>query len=423
MTGNSIIQTRAGGIDPVLWPDVAVVSGSKGRAAIARLLFMRAAGRLPLRVRFPNGEVVGNGGPGSPVMELRRPQAFFRRLGARGLIGFGEAYMADDWAAADLTGLLTAFASQVAGLLPLWAQRLRRIALHAQPTADEPTVDGARQNIHRHYDLSNDLFALFLDETMTYSGALFETDAAGRPLAGDGLLARAQQRKIDALLDRAGVRSGTRLLEVGTGWGELALRAAARGASVLTITISPEQLELTARRIARAGLSDRIRAELRDYRHIVGEFDAICSCEMIEAVGDKYWPDYFRTLSQALAPGGRIGLQAITMSHERMLATRHAYTWINKYIFPGGLIPSVTAIEDNARRAGLRVSDRQDFGLHYEQTLRIWREQFTAHQAEVRRLGFDETFGSMWTFYLSYAEAGFRSGHLDVSQFTLAAAQ
>jgi len=406
-------------IDSARWPDVAAAAGPRGRAAVARVLFTRAAARLPLRVRFPDGHLLGAGPADSPVMNLRRPQEFFRRLGAGGLIGFGEAYMAGDWDTSDLVGLLTVFARQTASLVPAWAQRLRRVAVRGQPTADEPTPDGARRNIHRHYDLSNDLFALFLDETMTYSSALFGTDSASRPVAGEDLLAEAQRRKIDRLLDRAGVRQGTRLLEVGTGWGELALRAAARGASVLTITISPEQRELAARRIADAGLSGQVRAELRDYRDVHGEFDAICSAEMIEAVGEKYWPGYFGALGRALAPGGRIGLQAITMDHDRMLATRHSYTWIHKYIFPGGLIPSVTAIEDNARRCGLRVSDREDFGRHYEQTLRIWRERFTARLGQVKRLGFDDTFIGMWTFYLCYAEAGFRSGYLDVCQLTL----
>ena len=412
-------QIASGMIDHTTWPDIAVASGPPARAAIARVLFTRAAARLPLRVRFPDGRLLGAGSLDSPVMNLRRPEEFFRRLGAGGLVGFGEAYMAGDWDAADLTGLLTVFATRTASLVPSWAQRLRRIAVRRQPAADEQTLDGARQNIHRHYDLSNDLFALFLDESMTYSSALFGVDAGGRPVASDDLLAQAQRRKIDRLLDRAGVRQGTRLLEIGTGWGELALRAAARGATVRTITISSQQRDLAARRISAAGLSGRVRAELRDYRDIDGEFDAICSAEMIEAVGEKYWPDYFGALSRVLAPGGRIGLQAITMDDDRMLATRHNYTWVHKYIFPGGLIPSVNAIESGAEHAGLRISGQENFGPHYEQTLRIWRERFTAHLGHVKGLGFDETFISMWTFYLCYAEAGFRAGYLDVCQFTL----
>ena len=187
------------------------------------------------------------------------------------------------------------------------------------------------------------------------------------------------------------------------------------------MTISREQQALAARRVAEAGLAGRVRVELRDYRDIEGTFDAICSCEMIEAVGERYWDAYFTALDQHLAPGGRIGLQAITMPHDRMLATRRTYTWIQKYIFPGGLLPSLTAIENSlARSTRLRITDRADFGPHYAETLRIWRDRFQASAGEVARLGFDEVFSRMWTFYLCYSEAGFRSGYIGVSQLTLA---
>ena len=210
------------------------------------------------------------------------------------------------------------------------------------------------------------------------------------------------------------------MLEVGTGWGELAIRAARRGATVRTITISREQQALAARRVAEAGLAGRVSVELRDYRDVDGRFDAICSVEMLEAVGERYWDAYFAALDEHLAPGGRIGLQTITMAHDRMLATRHTYTWIQKYVFPGGLLPSVTAIQDSLARTTLRITGREDFGAHYAQTLRIWRERFGARDADVARLGFDEVFNRMWTFYLCYSEAGFRAGYIDVSQFTLA---
>ena len=161
--------------------------------------------------------------------------------------------------------------------------------------------------------------------------------------------------------------------------------------------------------------------ELRDYRDVEGTFDAVRSCEMVEAVGDRYWDAYFTTLDRHLAPGGRIGLQTITMPHDRMLATRHTYTWIQKYIFPGGLLPSLTAIENSlTSQTRLRITARTDFGPHYAETLRIWRDRFTAHADQVARLGFDDVFARMWTFYLAYSEAGFRSGYIDVSQLTLA---
>ncbi len=413
--------------DGARWPALADPGAPALRAAVARVLFTAAAGRLPLRIRLPDGRALGTPLPGTvapgtivPEMVIRRPGAFFRRLGASGLIGFGESYMAGDWESTDLTGVLTLFAAHVGELVPPGLRRLRRLGVRRRPASDAPTPDGAQQNIHRHYDLSNDLFALFLDETMTYSSAMFQAGPDGAPVASGPLLAEAQQRKVDALLDLAAVGPGTRLLEIGTGWGELAIRAGQRGAHVLTVTISPEQRALAARRVAEAGLAGRVRVELRDYRELDGQFDAVCSAEMIEAVGERYWPVYFGVLDRVLAPGGRAALQVITMAHDRMLATRHTYTWIQKYIFPGGLIPSVTAIEDAvAGTRGLRVAGRMDFGAHYAETLRIWRERFTARAAEVKALGFDEVFIAMWTFYLSYAEAGFRAAYLDVCQLTL----
>ena len=426
MTSASTQHAAPWTIDADRWPDVAAAAGSPVRAAVARSLFNTAVGRLPLRVRLPDGRLFGAGSPAAPVMVLHRPQEFFRRVGASSLIGFGESYMAGDWDCADLTGLLAVFAAHVDDLVPPWLQRLRALAVRRQPPDDLQTIQGARRNIGRHYDLSNDLFALFLDETMTYSSALFETEADGAPVAvpdmdGGHLLAEAQRRKIDRLLDRAGVGPGCRLLEVGTGWGELAIRAARRGARVRTVTISREQQALAARRVAEAGLASQVSVELRDYRDVDGEFDAICSVEMLEAVGERYWDAYFAVLDQHLAPGGRIGLQTITMPHDRMLATRHTYTWIHKYIFPGGLLPSLTAIENSLTRATrLRITAREDFGAHYAETLKIWRERFGARAGEVARLDFDEVFNRMWKFYLCYSEAGFRAGYIGVSQLTLA---
>ena len=190
--------------------------------------------------------------------------------------------------------------------------------------------------------------------------------------------------------------------------------------TVRTVTISARQRELAARRVAEAGLAGQVSVELRDYRDVDGEFDAICSVEMIEAVGERYWDTYFAQLDRLLAPGGRVALQTITMPHDRMLASRHTYTWIQKYIFPGGLIPSVTAIEDSlARRTGLRVTDRHDFGEHYAKTLRIWRDRFLPGRARSPGSASTRSFVRMWLFYLCYAEAGFRAGYLDVSQLTL----
>ncbi|WP_235618769.1 SAM-dependent methyltransferase [Embleya scabrispora] len=414
----SVIEVAPTRVDPVRWPDVAEVPRRPMRAAAARVLFERAVARLPLRV-WIDGAMHGDGDAKAPVMRIVRPDAFFRRVGTGGLIGFGEAYQAGDWEADDLTAVLTVFASRVSTLIPPALQRLRRLAIPRLPRAQRNTVAGAKRNIHRHYDLSNELFATFLDETMAYSSAVFEQGPDGGPRADEDALPEAQRRKIDRLLDLADVGPGTRLLEIGTGWGELALRAAERGADVHTITISAEQRDLAVARIANAGLADRVRVELRDYRHVSGSYDAIVSVEMIEAVGEEYWPTYFGMLDRLLAPGGRVALQSITMPHDRMLASRDTYTWIHKYIFPGGLIPSDDAVRKATAATRLRVADSRSYGLHYAETLRLWRERFDRRADEVEALGFDHVFRRMWDLYLSWSEAGFRSGYLDVRQYLL----
>jgi len=393
------------------WPGLAIPREAPAKAWLAEQLFRRTVRRLPVRAVFPGGEVIGAGGPGSPVMRIVRPVTFFHRLGIDAKIGFGEAYMAGDWVSRDLAALLTPFAERITTIVPTALQPLRRWVDAARPTDERNTVAGARTNIHRHYDLSNEMFESFLDESMTYSAAWFP--------AGSDDLHGAQLRKIDSILDLAGVHAGTHVLEIGTGWGALAVRAARRGARVTTLTISAEQKTLAERRIAEAGVADRVQVLLRDYREARGEYDAVVSVEMIEAVGDEYWPAYFGAIASLLRPGGRVGLQAITMPHDRMLATRRAHTWIHKYVFPGGQILSVPAVLDNAALAGLDVTERHSLGPHYARTLRHWRDRFLADWPRVAAAGFDPTFRRMWEFYLAYCEAGFRAGYLDVWQFAM----
>ncbi|MER8185883.1 cyclopropane-fatty-acyl-phospholipid synthase family protein [Kitasatospora sp. NPDC094015] len=407
-------------VDPGRWPDVARVPEVPLRALAAERLLRRVARRRGLRVELPGGRPLVTAPEGSPVLRLQRPEDFFHRVGATGLIGFGEAYQAGDWDSPDLVALLTELATAPETLVPTGAQWLRRLYVQRLPEAERPSAANARRNISRHYDLSNELFALFLDPTMTYSSAVFPTGADGRPEAGWGSFAEAQHRKIDQLLDLAKVGPGTRLLEIGTGWGELALRAAARGARVVSLTLSEEQLALARRRIADAGQEGRAEVRLCDYRAVEGEYDAVVSVEMIEAVGRPFWPVYFSTVDRVLAPGGRAALQAITMPHDRMLASSETYTWILKYIFPGGLIPSVRAIAQTADRyTGLRLTSCRPYGPHYAETLRLWRERFAERDAEVAELGFDQVFRRMWELYLAYSEAGFRTGYLDVQQLLL----
>lgn len=366
-----------------------------------------------MRVRLPGGEELGTGGP---LMVVHDAEAFHRRIGAAGLIGFGESYLAREWDAGsgeDLVGVLTVLAGHTGTLVPAGLRRLRGMFTPRMPRRRGGF--GRRHDLP--YELPYELFALFLDPTLSYSSALFDQVPARW-----GTFPLAQHRKVDRLLDLAGVGPGTRLLEIGTGWGGLALRAAGRGAEVLTVTHSEEQGRLAAHRFGQAGLQGRVAVAVRDYREVRGSYDAVVSVETVEAVGAGRWPDFFGGLDRLLAPGGRIALQTITMPHERMLASRRTYSWMHKYVFPGGLLPSVEAIEQvTSAHTRLRVAEREGFGAHYAETLRLWRERFTERAEEAAALGFDSTFRRMWTFYLAYAEAGFRSRYLDVQQMLLLA--
>jgi cyclopropane-fatty-acyl-phospholipid synthase len=215
----------------------------------------------------------------------------------------------------------------------------------------------------------------------------------------------------------AKVGQDTRLLEIGTGWGTLALEAARRGATVTSVTLSKEQAALARQRVADAGYADTVDIRIQDYREVEGRYDAVVSVEMIEAVGEEYWETYFRTIDERLAPGGIAAVQAILMSHERLMATKHSYGWIQKHIFPGGLIPSLQAMSETTGAATtLTMTAVESFGADYAETLRRWRETFHARWPEVNALGFDETFRRKWEFYLAYCEAGFATGYLDVAQ-------
>ncbi|HEY5320405.1 MAG TPA: cyclopropane-fatty-acyl-phospholipid synthase family protein [Galbitalea sp.] len=405
----------------VRWPSIARVPRTPVGAAVARLIFARALRMAGIRGKLPDGTTIGGGPADAPAFELVRPQAFFARVGRDAKIGFGEAFMAGDWRAApgtDLADLLTPLAAKLTTLVPEPLQRLRTLVDRRIPTRHENTLDGSRANAHAHYDLSNDLFRAFLDPTMSYSAAWFDENDSTLTTS---TLENAQLRKIDGILDLAGVGRGTRMLEIGTGWGALAIRAAQRGARVTTVTISAEQLSLAVERIEAAGLSSLIDVRLQDYREVEGSFDAIVSVEMVEAVGEAYWPTYFATLDRRLAPGGKVSIQAITMAHERVLATRRSFSWIQKYIFPGGIIPSLESIEENlAAHTTLRVTGRRELGAHYARTLHLWRERFDDQWPHIHQLGFDETFRRMWEFYLAYCEAGFRAGYLGVSQLQMA---
>jgi cyclopropane-fatty-acyl-phospholipid synthase len=402
---------------------LALLTPPQVRTALARVILGQVLDRVPVTVDLPDGSRLGDRtlpeGGAAPSIRLVRPESFFARLGRHPKIGIGESYMAGDWEpgpGSDLADVMVPFAERMTTAVPAPLLALRRLVDRAVPTVQRNTPTGSRRNIEAHYDLSNDLFAAFLDDTLTYSSALFDR---ARPLA-EQPLEEAQLRKIHAILDDAGVGQGTRLLEIGTGWGTLAIEAARRGAHVTTLTLSREQADLARERVEAAGLGDLVDIRLQDYREATGHYDAIVSVEMIEAVGEEFWPTYFSSLDRLLAPGGRVAIQSILMAHDRYRATRSSFGWIQKHIFPGGLIPSLQAIDETVREhTGLRVAQVHAFGPDYAETLRRWRQEFVARWPHVETLGFDETFRRKWEFYLAYCEAGFTTGYLDVAQVRL----
>jgi cyclopropane-fatty-acyl-phospholipid synthase len=386
------------------------------RSLIARRIMRAVVQRVPVDVRMPDGTSLAPGRRDGPAIDLVRPDALFRRIAQHPKIGIGEGYMAGEWRPAadtDLAAVLLPFAERVTTAVPPALAKLRRVVDRPIPAAERNDLRGSRRNIEAHYDLSNDLFATFLDRTMSYSSAIFDEDQPLRTQSFED----AQLRKVHAILDMAKVGQHTRLLEIGTGWGTLALEAARRGATVTSVTLSREQAALARQRVEQAGLTHAVDIRLQDYREVEGVYDAVVSVEMIEAVGEEYWETYFRSIDERLAPGGIAAVQAILMSHERLMATKHSYGWIQKHIFPGGLIPSLQAMSETTDAATtLRMSAVESFGADYAETLRRWRETFLGRWPEVHALGFDETFRRKWEFYLAYCEAGFATGYLDVAQ-------
>jgi len=380
-------------------------------ADVAERVLLAAASRIrvgELTVVTPDGRrrtfgEVGADRRGEIVVHDREAMV---RLLIDGETGAGEAYMDGQWSSPDLAALLllAALNRQELSLIGGWWRvptQALRIAAHR---LRRNTVRQARRNIASHYDLSNELYRLFLDESMTYSSAVFASPSQ--------TLEDAQRNKYARVADLAGVTEpGMRVLEIGSGWGSFAIYLAGeRGARVTTITISEEQARLARERVAAAGLAERVSVELRDYREVSGEFDAIVSIEMLEAVGHEYFPAFFETCDRVLRRGGRIGLQSITYPDARYEDQRRGANWIQKYIFPGGLLPSVAVIERATHRTSLLMTTVTDIGPHYAPTLRAWREKFLSNLAAVRALGFDERFARMWEYYLALCEAGFAAG-------------
>jgi cyclopropane-fatty-acyl-phospholipid synthase len=332
-----------------------------------------------------------------------------------GDIGFAEAFIDGRWTSPDVVALLKLFlANRDAFESVIFGTWWGRLLYRTKHLLNRNSRRGSRKNIHAHYDIGNPFYRLWLDETMNYSSALFEGDLA-RPMA------QAQHAKVRRALAEVQVGPGQRLLEIGCGWGALAEAAAGeRGAQVVGVTLSDEQLAFATERMARHGLADRVDLRLQDYRDIAdAPFDAIVSIEMFEAVGREYWDDYFRTLHAKLKPGGRACIQSITIRDDLFERYVRSTDFIQQYIFPGGLLPSAEVFRAEARKAGLEVVNELAFGTDYAETLRRWRADFLARDGQVRQLGFDTRFMHIWEFYLAYCEAAFATGSTNVVQFTL----
>jgi len=347
---------------------------------------------------------LGRGGPLSVTVVVKRAQAW-RRLALGGTVGAAEAYMDGDWEADDLVGLTRLFAAnmeRVNGEVENGSARLGRWLLTAAYALQRNTQRGARRNISAHYDLGNDLFATFLDtEHWMYSSAVFPHPEAS--------LEEASTHKLDVMLDKLDVGPDNHLLEIGTGWGGLAIHAAkSRGCRVTTTTISDEQYAHTAKRIEEEGLGERITLLKQDYRALEGRYDRLISVEMIEAVGHQYLNTYLETLDRLLTDDGMVMLQAITIRDQRFEAAKREMDFIKRYIFPGGFLPSHRAILDGmTRHTSLNVLSLDEIGLHYARTLREWRHRFESQLDRVRKLGYDERFIRMWRYYMCYCEGGF----------------
>ncbi len=397
-----------------------VLTSTRGQKDLPRYFaqVMEMVGQLErgrLDFRLDDGRVFRAEGPASgPVAELHvHHPDLFSRLIREGDLGFCDAYLDEWWSTPDLQafmdlvhlgndgvydgfpgmGLVRAYER-----LRFWLQRNHK--------------SQARKNISYHYDLGNDFYALWLDETMTYSSALFQT--------GQESLEAAQVAKYSSLIDQMKVAPGDHILEIGCGWGGFAEYAAReRGLRVTGLTISEEQLKYARKRIDKAGLSDLVDFKMQDYRDERGHYDGIASIEMFEAVGEKYWPVYFRTVRDRLKPGRNATLQIITVAEQRWEVYRRGVDFIQKHIFPGGMLPAPSILRRHIEKVGLGVVDSIEFGASYDLTLRRWHETFNQKWDRISELGFDGRFRRMWNFYLTSCAAAFDSSKVDVTQITV----
>ena len=387
----------------------------RGFGLLLRLLAANwTFGRLTVRLPGGASHLIEGSRPGPAAILEIRDYRFAGRVLASGDIGFAEGYMAGEWDTPHLAGLLEALARNGDQIHRLMVGNQLMKGVHwLTHRMNRNSRSGSRKNIHAHYDIGNAFYAAWLDPTMTYSSARFTR-------AGQALEA-AQREKYAALARAMDLQSGQSVLEIGCGWGGFAEFAAREiGARVTGITISQQQYDFARQRMFNAGLSDRVDIRLIDYRDVEGRFDRVASIEMFEAVGEEYWPAYFGKTHDVLAPGGRAGLQIITIEDAAFDSYRRRTDFIQKYIFPGGMLPSEAALKPVVAAADLAWGAVERFGHDYAETLRLWDERFQAAWDDIRRIGaFDERFRRLWRFYLAYCEAGFRSGRTDVIQLAL----
>ena len=380
-------------------------------------MFLQKASRWDigqLDVTLPNGETYRIGGhkPGPYAnIQIKNVKLANRVLGG-GVLAFCEGYMDQDWHSTNPAAVMRWF------LLNQKAQRrsllkenvFSRLASFLAHKLRRNHKSGSKKNISAHYDLGNDFYEYWLDQTMTYSSAIFENNMS---------LEQAQQNKYKLLAERIGLKAEHHVLEIGCGWGGFAEYAAKTiGARVTSITISEQQYHYAQQRIKATGLSDKVEILFKDYRDLDGQFDRIVSIEMIEAVGEEYWPTYFETLNARLKPGGKVGIQSITIDENLFENYRRKGDFIQMHIFPGGMLPTKTLIQEHAQSYGLKQQDMFSFGTDYAETLRRWNDQFQNRWSEIQSLGYDTRFKRMWELYLMYCEAGFDAGTIDVIHAT-----
>jgi len=336
-----------------------------------------------------------------------------RRLMFGGDVGFSEAYMDGDWSTPDLATLIELAALNEQALSEVTAgRRIARFLHRVRHLLRANTKSGSRRNIEAHYDLGNDFYRLWLDPSMTYSSALY-ADAKQS-------LEDAQDNKLGRIMDLLALKGGESILEIGCGWGRLAERLATeRNVHITGLTLSPSQLAGAKERIARAGAQDKANLRLQDYRDVTEKFDRVVSIEMIEAVGEKYWPAYFGKIAEVLNPGGRAVLQVITIANERFPLYRKNADFIQRYIFPGGMLPSDEVMREQIAMAGMKFLSLENFGLSYAMTLNEWNRRFQRAWPQIEAMGYSKKFKRTWEYYLAYCEGGFRSGAIDVGLYVM----